>query len=99
MEALPATVQVVAQTTHRDVFVLDAIGAFDGASPGMPIALVLARPDTVWFDAAIERLLRTWADDGRVLNVRIHHGRRNDVAVIEPCGGESSLRLDLMAVA
>jgi hypothetical protein len=99
VEALPPTVQVVAQTTHPCTYVLDAIGGGVGAQSGHPIALVLARPETCWFDAAIERLLRVWAEDGRVLNVHVRRGARKDVAVLEPQGGDSTLRLDLMAVA
>jgi len=99
VEAQLRSVQLVGETTHRDAFVLDAIGSLDGEDPGQPIALVLARPDTVWFDAAIERLLQKWAADGRIVHVRVRHNARKVVAVLELEGGEPSLRLDLMAVA
>ena len=98
MEAVPVTLLVVAQSTNGDTFVLDVLCA-SGDGPARPIALVLARPDTVWFDAAIERILRSWAEDGRVLHLRVRRSARKDVAVLEPDGGDSSLRLDLMAVA
>jgi hypothetical protein len=91
--------QLVAQTTHRDTYVLDAISGLDGDDHGRPVALVVARPETFWFDAAIEHILRAWAEDGRVLRVQVRRGPRKDVAILEPQDGASTLRLDLVAVA
>src|SRR6476620_3874229 len=99
MAPLCTTVQLIGHATRGDAYVLDVLLGLDSDDPGRPIALVLARPDTVWFDAAIDRVLRSWADEGRVLNVRLRRSSRKDVAVLEPAGGQSSVRLDLVAVA
>ena len=78
---------------------LDGIGAACEDGLGEPVVLVLARPETYWFDLSIEQLLISWAETSKVVTVEVKRGRTGPVAVLEPAQGGSSVHLDLLAVA
>ena len=94
-----ATLSVIAGSVLEEVFVLDGIVQRDGEEIGEPVAIVLRRPDTPWFDAAMEQLLGQWASRSETVGFSIRHGRRGSVAVLESPAGPTTVRLDLLDVA
>jgi hypothetical protein len=97
-EAGYALARVVRQTTEARAFVIDALVAGDGDEVASPMVLFLGRPDTLWFDLALEHVLDEWAEHSEVIRLTVKRGRRGAVAVLEPEGGDTSVRLDLLAV-
>jgi hypothetical protein len=95
----PLSLRLLLETTESDAFVLDGIGAADADGCGEPVVIVLARPETCWFDLSIEQLLKNWAETSKTVTVQVRRGRTGPVAVLEPEQGGSSVHLGLIAVA
>lgn len=69
-----ARLRLVFVDRRRTTMVVDAVvdtpaGAF--AQAGRPVSIEVARPETPWFDIAMDHLLMRWADESRVVDARI----------------------------
>jgi hypothetical protein len=93
------SIQLIAETSDERTFVLDCLVANDGEMRGAPLALVLARPETGWFDKAVENLLTQWADNCKVVRVQFLKGHHGVVAVLEPEDTPLTVSLDVLRVA
>ena len=91
--------RLVARSTEASSIVLDAMVHGLGEEFGDPVALVLARPDTLWFDAFVRDLLDEWASRSESLLLRVKQGRRGRTAVLLERAGPTRLQLDLLDVA
>jgi hypothetical protein len=97
----PGTVvlRLVGRSTGDTSIILDAMVHGPADEFGDPVALVLARPDTEWFDAFVQDLLGAWASRSEAVPLRVKHGRRGRAAVLQERAGPTRLQLDLLAVA
>jgi hypothetical protein len=91
--------RLVALSAGDSCIVLDAVVHGLHEEVGSPVALVLARPDTVWFDGFVRDLLDGWATRSQAVTLQVKHGRRGRAAVLQEPTGPSTLQLDLVAVA
>ena len=87
--------------TRARTYILDTIVDTPGRGApvgpvGTPVSIEVERPDTVWFDLAMDQRLKQWAADGRVVDVSVAAAGARRTARLEADG--ASFRCPLVSV-